>query len=137
MVANQQLETLNDNSKLVYTAVEHIRYMSVVGSIQCIAFVMRPDLAFTAHALARDMVASAKEHWMAAVHALRTLRTTMDLGLTLLGSSDNNELLEIYSDADFGNRTDANTVSGMVSPCVWELRTLESKRTENNCSEQL
>ena len=38
--------------------------MKAVGSIQYIAAVMRPDIAYAAHALARHMVGSATKHWL-------------------------------------------------------------------------
>ena len=56
--------------------------MKVVGNIQYIACVTRPDLAFAAHSLARNMSASSKEHWLAAQHVMRYLQNC-SLGLTV------------------------------------------------------
>lgn len=37
------------------TKEQHARYMSVIGTVQCIAVVTRPDIAFAAATLARYM----------------------------------------------------------------------------------
>ena len=64
---------------------EHKRFMPSVGSIQYIAVVAGPDLAFAAHVLARHMAGSAKKHWLAILHAMRYLQNTIDVGLTFNG----------------------------------------------------
>ena len=66
------------------TVSEHKRFMQAVGSIQYIAVVTGPDLAFAAHVLARHMAGSAKKHWLAVQHVMRYLQCTSDVGLTLM-----------------------------------------------------
>ena len=60
--------------------------MKVVGSIQYIACVTRPDLDFAAHSLARHMSAASKQHWLAAQHVMRYLQKTGNLGLLFTAS---------------------------------------------------
>ena len=59
---------MTDPSQEPATVSEHQTYMKVAGSIQYIACVTRPDLAFAAHSPARHMSASSKEQWMGAQH---------------------------------------------------------------------
>ena len=42
---------------------DHKRFMKAVGSIQNIAAMTRPDIAYAAHTLARHMAGSATKHW--------------------------------------------------------------------------
>ena len=58
------------------TVSEHKRFMQAVGSIQYIAVVTRPDLAFATYVLARHMVGSAKKHWLAVQHDGCTIYTS-------------------------------------------------------------
>ena len=90
---------------------EHQTYMKVVRSIQDIACVTRPDLAFAAHSLAKHMSASSKEHWLAAQHIMRYLQKTVNLGLQFSASKGYN-VAEAYSDADFANALSLKSVSG-------------------------
>ena len=82
LVPKEKLKSLKeDPSQEPATISEHQTYMKVVGSIQYIACVTWPDLAFAAHSLARHMSASSKEHWLAAQHVMRYLQKTVNLGL--------------------------------------------------------
>ena len=100
------------------------RFMSVVGSIQYMAQVTRPDLAYFAGALAQHFSESTEEHWQAAMHCLRYLQSTKNFGLTFDGSIDDAPLVEAYSDADFANSEDKVSVSGSLirvfgNPVCW------------------
>ena len=82
------------------TVSEHKRFMHAVCSIQYISEVMRPDLAFAAHLLARHMAGSAKKHGLAIQHVMRYLQSTIDVCLTFNGSG-NEAVVDVFSDADF------------------------------------
>ena len=96
--------------------------MKVVGSIQYIACVTWPDLAFAAHSLARHMSSLFKEHWLAAQHVMRYLQKTVNMGLQFSASKAYN-MAEAYSDADFANALSLKSVSGnmriMYGNCVF------------------
>ena len=96
--------------------------MKVVGSIQYIACVTRPDLAFAAHSLAKHMSASSKQHWLAAQHVMRYLQNTVNLGLQF-SASKGYSVAEAYSDADFADALSLKSVSGnmlmMYGNCVF------------------
>ena len=76
------------------------RFMSVVGSIQYMAQVTRPDLAYIAGALAQHFSESTEEHWQAAMHSPRYLQSTKNFGLTFDGCLDDTPLVEAYREAE-------------------------------------
>ena len=82
------------------------------GSIQYIAAVTRPDIAYT-RTLASHMASSATKHWLAVQHVLRYLQSTIDVVLTFNGSG-NESVVDVYSDSDFANGVSLKSVSGMV-----------------------
>ena len=81
---------------------DHKRFMKLVGSIQYIAAVTRPDIAYAAHTLARHMAGSATKHWLAVQHVMRYLQSTINVVLKS-NASGNESVVEVYSDADFAN----------------------------------
>ena len=123
LVPKEKLKSLKeDSSQEPATISDHQKYMKVVGSIQYIACVTLPDLAFAAHSLARHMSASSKEHWLVAQHVLRYLQKTVNLGLQF-SASKGYSVAEAYSDADFANALSLKSVSGnmvmMYGNCVF------------------
>ena len=122
LVPKEKLKRMEeDPSQDPETVFEHKRYMKVVGAIQYIAVVTRPDIAFASHSLARHMAASAKEHWLAAQHVMRCLQKFVTLGLQFC-ICDGNSGVAAYSDADFANALSLKGVSGnmlmMYGNCV-------------------
>ena len=80
LVPKGKLKSLNeDPSQEPATVSEHQTFMKVVGSIEYIACVTRPYLAFAAHSLAKHMSASSKHHWLAAQHVMSYLQKTVNL----------------------------------------------------------
>ena len=111
------------------TVSEHKRFMQAVGSIQCVAVVSRPDLAFAAHVLARHMVGSAKKQWLAVQHVMRYLQNKIDVGFTFDGSGSE-DVVDVFSDADFANSASMKSVSGMVVRMYENCVFWRSKRQE-------
>ena len=123
LVPKEKLKSLKeDPSQEPATASEHQKYMKVVGSIQYIACVTRPDLAFAAHSLARHMSASSKQHWLDAQHVMRYLQKTVYLGLQF-SASEGDSGVEADSAADFANALSLKSVTGnmlmMYGNCVF------------------
>ena len=123
LVPKEKLKSMKeDPSQEPATVFEHKKYMKVVGGIQYIAVVTRPDIAFAAHSLARHMAASATEHWLAAQHVVRYLLKTVNLGLQF-SAGEGNSVVEAYSDSDFANALSLKSVSGnmlmMSGKCVF------------------
>jgi hypothetical protein len=95
----------------------HDRYMSLVGSLQYIAIVTRPDIAFAASTLARYMSNPTRFLLQCAERTLRYLGKTKDLALTYCGSNKNCNPVTVlgYSDADYaGCMSTARSTSGML-----------------------
>ena len=64
------------------------------------------------------------EHWHAALHCLRYLHSTKNLGITFDGSKLDEPLVEAFSDADFANAEDMVSVTCSVvriygNPVCW------------------
>ena len=57
-------------------------YRSLIGSLQYLGYTTRPDIAFAVSTLARFQTAPSMEHWDAAKHVLRYVKTTAQEGLT-------------------------------------------------------
>ena len=130
LVPKEKIMSLSEDPSLERATVsEHKRFMQAVGSIQYIAVVTRPDLAFAAHVLARHMAGSAKKHWLAVQHVMRYLQCTSDVGLTFNGSGDE-DVVDVFSDADFANSVSMKSVSGMVVRMYGNCVFWRSKRKE-------
>ena len=76
---------------------DYIRFMQAAVSIQFIAMVTQPDLAFAAHGLAPYMAGSAKNHWLAVQHVMTYLQCKIETGL----SSGNEDVVDVFHDANF------------------------------------
>ena len=61
----------------------------------------------------QGMTGSAKKHWLAVQHVMRYLQSTIDVGLTFNGSG-NEDVVDVFPDADFANNVTMTSVSGMV-----------------------
>ena len=123
LVPKEKLKSLKEDlSHEQATTSEHQTYMKVTGSIQYIACVTQPDLAFAEYSLARHMSASTKVHWLAAQHDMRYLQRPLNLGLQF-SASKGYSAVEAYSDADFANALSLKSVSGnivmMYGNCVF------------------
>jgi hypothetical protein len=128
---SEKMERLNSKLRSCHkdaiplSKAEHSTYMSIVGAVQYIAVVTRPDIAFAASTLARFM--SCPSHLMnCARRLLRYLNTTRDLVLRYdCSKASKNAGIHGYSDADFaGRRRTSKSTSGMVTlyqgqPVFW------------------
>ena len=69
LVPKEQIMSLSEDPTQEKASVaDHKRFMKVVGSIQYIAAVTRPDIAYAAHTLAMHLASSATKHWLAVKH---------------------------------------------------------------------
>ena len=130
LVPKEKILSLSEDPSMERgTVSEHKRFMQAVGSIQYIAVVTRPDLAFAADVLARHMAGSAKKHWLVVQHVIRYLQSTIDVGLTFNGLG-NEDVVDVFSDADFANIVSMKSVSGMVARMYGNCVFWQSKRQE-------
>ena len=102
-------------------------YQSLLGSLMYAALATRPDIVFAVHKLSQFSSNPSPEHMTALKHCYRYLKGTADLGITF--SRKNDEDLELYSDADWGNDLDdRRSVSGYVSIIAGGAATYSSKK---------
>ena len=74
LVPREKIMSLSEDPTQEKASVsEHKRFMKAVGSIQYIAAVTRPYVAYAAHILARHMAGSATKQWLAVQHVMRYL----------------------------------------------------------------
>ena len=90
-----------------------IPYRVVVGALMWVANMTRPDLAYTAHTLAKFGDNPGPEHWKAVMKALQYLKPTASLGVTYGGATEDNMKLSAWVDADHASCPDTRrSVSG-------------------------
>ena len=110
-------------------------YLTLVGSVQWLAICTRPDLSHAAGMLGRYSANPGPEHEQAAMHCLRYLAGTPDLGITYHGSDevlmegyDHRDKLIAAVDSDLGGCVDSNkSTTGLVvwmngGPVAWRSK---------------
>ena len=90
-------------------------YAKAIGSLMYAAIQTWPDISFVVQHLSQYTTNPTQEHWTAVKCVLWYLRGTRDEGIVYSRAGDTPRL-EIYSDADFANRTDTKSISGYA--CV-------------------
>ena len=90
-----------------------IPYREAVGALMWVANMTRPDLAYTAHMLAKFGGNPWPERWKAVMKALQYLKRTASLGVTYGGATEDNMKLSEWVDADHASCPDTRrSVSG-------------------------
>lgn len=77
-------------------------YMSMVGALNYLAVITRPDIAYSVNRLTRDMQTGQEAHIDAAKLIMRYLQGTLTQCLTYCGQHPQGNTLIGYSDADWG-----------------------------------
>jgi hypothetical protein len=119
-----------DTDAAPLSKAEQSEYMSIVGTIQYIAVVTRPDIAYAASTLARYMSCPTNHLMNCARRLLQYLNTTKDMVLRYDCSKCSEKQYDIigYSDADFaGCSQTSRSTSGMVilycgQPVYWRSK---------------
>jgi histone deacetylase 1/2 len=103
----------NNDSKLYSNPT---RYRSLIGSLNYICNVSRPDISYAISVLSRHLKEPKENHWHAAVRVVGYLKGTMDLAL-FYPSNDSNEVRDLigFSDADWaGDKSCRRSTSGVA-----------------------
>jgi hypothetical protein len=109
------LSAESDDSTAKDTATDLSRYRELVGSLNYVANTVRADISFAVSQLSRFLAAPRVHHWNAALHCLKYLKGTADLGLTFDGNTDKKNVLIGYADSDYaGCKATARSTSGHV-----------------------
>jgi hypothetical protein len=110
----ESYKTLDEN--------HHKKYRSLVGGIQYLSQVTRPDLSFIGSLLGKFVSSPADVHWELAIRCLRYLKHTLDEGLFYQKDfdahpdKDNYDQLTFYSDSDYaGDPLERRSRSGVLS----------------------
>ena len=75
------------------------------------------------------MAGSAKKHWVAFLYVMRYMQCTSDVGLDFNGSGGE-DVVDVFSDADFANSASMKSVSSMVVRMYGNCVFWRSKRQE-------
>lgn len=98
-----KLSKLPDNK--TYPEIKSI-YQNIVGCLIYAATMTRPDIAYTVQTLSQDNINPGPTHLTAAKRVLCYIKGTLTLGIRYIISKYNNDELEIFSDAEWGNCID-------------------------------
>ena len=112
----------NENKYQVITiikneeVVDHAEYRSVVGALNYLAMVIRPDIAFATGMVVRFVYKPGLAYWQAVKRILRYLKETADYGLIFKRNyGADNLTLDVYCDADWaGDIGDRKSTSGFL-----------------------
>src|SRR5258705_13022036 len=88
-----------------------VPYARAIGSLMYAATSTCPDISFAVSILSQFMRDPARDHWEAVKRAIRYLKGTKQMKLTL-GASDDG--LEVYADADMASQPHRHSMSGCL-----------------------
>jgi len=116
MVPNTHLGATCSDPDADRPAESSARYMELVGSLLYASNTCRPDIAFAVSQLARFMTKPKQHHWTAAVHVLRYLKGTINLGIVFDGKTQQKaNTIYGFADSDWaGEKDGAKSTSGYV-----------------------
>ena len=105
--------------------IDEKRYRGIVGGLNYIASMTRPDLTHSVSFLSQFSRCPHEDHLTAALRAVKYLKGTIDRGISY-NRHDNQDLMG-YTDADWGGAADRKSFSGFVlylsgGPIAWESK---------------
>lgn len=111
-----------------FNHMKHTPYKELVGSLNYICTMTRPDIATAVGVLCRFAANPGEQHWNAAKRVLRYLSGTRTFGLKYRKSNDGRDDLVGYSDSDWaGDPETRRSTSGFVfimanGPVSWKSK---------------
>jgi hypothetical protein len=88
-----------------HAKMESTPYKELIRSLMYAAICMRPDISFAVSMLSQFMVNPGKVHWKAALHVLRYLKGTREMGLWFGYTDDTKtDAIAAFSDADWASQ---------------------------------
>ena len=99
------------------TSEDRAAYQSLIGVLQWLSTMTRPDITFTVSNLSRYTNNSTIQHLQAAKHVLKYLSGTTELGLHF-GPGQNDSLIG-YTDASYCNDTETSRSTGVYCYQLW------------------
>lgn len=100
-------------------------YRAVIGSLNYIALVSRPDISYATNILSRKLEKPTIKDWRAAKRVLRYLKGTSNYKICYNKSQDIN--IKMFTDSDFAGNDDRKSTSGFIAllnnaPITWYSR---------------
>lgn len=103
---------LQSGSEEEVTEAAELPYQSLIGFLQWLSNLTRPDIAHAVSQLSCFNANWTSEHWLLAKHVLRYLKGSRLLGISFGGTA---KPLQVYSDADFSKCTETQrSVTGYI-----------------------
>jgi hypothetical protein len=84
--------------------ISNIPYRNLIGTLMHLQRCTRPDISNAVRELSRFLNCYTKEHFSAALRILSYLKQTMNYGLVFDGENTEEVIVQVYSDASFGNK---------------------------------
>jgi hypothetical protein len=102
-------------------------YQNMVSSLMYATISSRPDIAFTLQTVSQFSLNPGPVHLTAVKRIFRYLRGTVNLGIKY--NSDRHSVIELFSDADWGNSPDdRRSITGYLSMLAGGVVTWSSKK---------
>ena len=105
--------TMDKNMKLEqpppeYVADEKLKndFASIIGALNWVAGMSRPDISFAVHRLSRHLVQPINDHYTAAKRVMRYLAGTIEIGMVFGPSHTHDGTLQAYSDSSWHDNAD-------------------------------
>lgn len=95
--------------------IEDVPYRQLIGCLMFIATVSRPDISYVTSFLSQYLDKPTKSVWIQAKRTLRYLKGTKEYGLIYEKTQKNEDVIETFSDADWGGNSDRKSISGSVT----------------------
>src|SRR5882724_2763028 len=89
------------------TNMKNIPYLEAIGSVMYLTTTTRPDIAYTAGALARFRSNPGLGHWNVVKHLLHYLQGTANHALTYSPNKSSSKIFTTFSDVDHGGCKDS------------------------------
>jgi hypothetical protein len=110
-------------------------FQQMIGCLNYISQVTRPDVAYAVSQLARVMFRPRQRHMKAACHCISYLLSTRTLGITY--TAEAGSVLQAYSDSDFQNCKSSKSIPGLIfmlagGPVHW-LSKRQDRVTNSTC----
>jgi hypothetical protein len=124
----RQLDSMEGKAEQLNTK-ERQKYMQMVGALQYVATVTRPDISYATSILARYMMSPTQFLLKCVDRVMRYLIETTDYGLIFKKSNGDKPTLVGYSDSDFaGDIIQRRSTSGTLIQCHGNTVYWRSKR---------
>jgi len=114
--------TIDKNMKLEqpppeYVANEKLKndFVSIIGALNWVAGISRPDISFAVYRLSRHLVQPINDHYTAAKRVMRYLAGTIEIGMVFGPSHIHDGTLQAYSDSSWHDNTNnSRSIAGYL-----------------------